>query len=394
MKSIKNISFSGKKVFIRVDFNVPFSSSGKISDNSRIVAALPTIKYILSKNGSCILASHLGRPNGKTTELSLKKLVPELERLLDQNVSFVEDCVGEKTEKICSKLDPGQVVLLENLRFYSEETKADYKFAKNLSKLSDIYVNDAYGTTHREHASTATIAQFFTDKCPGLLLEKEINSLKKLMDNPEKPVTAIIGGAKVSSKISVISNMLDVVDNLLIGGGMAYTFIKKKGGSIGDSIFEEERLKDCGKILDVAKTKKVNIFLPSDVIASNQFSNTGTKKVLNIQEIPIGWQGLDIGPDSIDKFKNVIQKSKTILWNGPMGVFEMSSFDKGTYAIAKAVAESTRNGSFSLIGGGDSVAAIKKFNLQDQVSFISTGGGAMLEGLEGKILPGIKALSE
>ena len=393
MKSINQIDFSEKKVFVRVDFNVPFDDAGRISDNSRIVAALPTIKYILSSGGSCILASHLGRPKGKTKDLSLSKLVPELEKLLGKTVLFSDDCIGEKTESQCSNLKPGEVILLENLRFYKEETNADESFAKKLSNLAEIYVNDAYGTTHREHASTATMAKFFDLKSPGILLENEIASLKKLMDNPSGPVTAIIGGAKVSSKISVIANMLDVVDNLIIGGGMAYTFIKNNGGAIGDSIFEKDKLNDCSEIISLAEQKNVNIFLPEDVVASNEFSNEGLKKAVNIYNIPKGWQGLDIGPLTISKFEKIVTESKTILWNGPMGVFEMPSFEQGTLAIAKSVAKATSNGAFSLIGGGDSVAAIKKFNLQDEVSFISTGGGAMLESLEGKILPGIKVLN-
>ena len=393
MKSINQIDFSEKKVFVRVDFNVPFDDAGRISDNSRIVAALPTIKHILSSGGSCILASHLGRPKGKTKDLSLSKLVPELEKLLSTKVLFSDDCIGEKTESQCSRLKPGEVILLENLRFYKEETNADESFAKKLSNLAEIYVNDAYGTTHREHASTSTMAKFFDLKSPGILLENEIASLKKLMDNPRGPVTAIIGGAKVSSKISVIANMLDVVDNLIIGGGMAYTFIKNNGGAIGDSIFEKDKLNDCSKIISLAEQKNVNVFLPEDVVASNEFSNEGLKKAVNIYNIPKGWQGLDIGPLTISKFKKIVTESKTILWNGPMGVFEMPSFEQGTLAIAKSVAKATSNGAFSLIGGGDSVAAIKKFNLQDEVSFISTGGGAMLESLEGKILPGIKVLN-
>ena len=393
MKSINQIDFSEKKVFVRVDFNVPFDDAGRISDNSRIVAALPTIKHILSSGGSCILASHLGRPKGKTKDLSLSKLVPELENLLSTKVLFSDDCIGEKTESQCSRLKPGEVILLENLRFYKEETNADESFAKKLSNLAEIYVNDAYGTTHREHASTSTMAKFFDLKSPGILLENEIASLKKLMDNPSGPVTAIIGGAKVSSKISVIANMLDVVDNLIIGGGMAYTFIKNNGGAIGDSIFEKDKLNDCSEIISLAEQKNVNVFLPEDVVASNEFSNEGLKKAVNIYNIPKGWQGLDIGPLTISKFKKIVTESKTILWNGPMGVFEMPSFEQGTLAIAKSVAKATSNGAFSLIGGGDSVAAIKKFNLQDEVSFISTGGGAMLESLEGKILPGIKVLN-
>ena len=393
MKSINEISFNGKKVFIRVDFNVPFNDYGEITDSSRIAASLPTIEYVLSNGGACILASHLGRPVGKDSELSLKKIIPELKKLLGKDVTFLENSIGSQTKEACSNLQNGEVVLLENLRFYEEETKADIDFAKELSSLADIYINDAYGTTHREHASTATIAQFFSEKAPGMLLEKEIESLKKLMEKPKKPVTAIIGGAKVSSKISVIANMLDVVDNLIIGGGMAYTFIKNNGGNIGESIFEKDKLDDCSEIISLAEQKNVNVFLPEDVVASNEFSNEGLKKVINIYNIPSGWQGLDIGPLTISNFENIVTESKTILWNGPMGVFEMPAFEKGTLSIAKSVAKATSSGAFSLIGGGDSVAAIKKFNLQDEVSFISTGGGAMLESLEGKILPGIKALN-
>ena len=393
MKSINEISFNGKKVFIRVDFNVPFNDYGEITDNSRIVAALPTIEYVLSNGGACILASHLGRPVGKDPELSLKKIIQELKKLLRKDVIFLENTIGDQTKQACSNLQNGEVALLENLRFYEEETKADIDFAKELSSLADIYINDAYGTTHREHASTATIAQFFSEKAPGMLLEKEIESLKKLMEKPKRPVTAIIGGAKVSSKISVIANMLDVVDNLIIGGGMAYTFIKNNGGTIGESIFEKDKLNDCSEIISLAEQKNVNVFLPEDVVASNELSNQGLKKVINIYNIPNGWQGLDIGPLTISNFENIVTESKTILWNGPMGVFEMPAFEKGTLSIAKSVAKATSSGAFSLIGGGDSVAAIKKFNLQDEVSFISTGGGAMLESLEGKTLPGIKALN-
>ena len=394
MKSINEISFIGKKVFIRVDFNVPFNEDGEITDNSRIVASLPTIEFVISCGGACILASHLGRPDGKNPELSMRKIIPELKKLLGEDVIFLEDSIGDQTKEICSNLKKGQIVLLENLRYYKEETKADVGFAKQLSGLADIYINDAYGTTHREHASTATIAQFFSEKAPGMLLEKEIKSLKKLMDRPKKPVTAIIGGAKVSSKISVIANILGFVDNLIIGGGMAYTFIKNNGGRIGDSIFEADRLNDCTEILSKAKNENVNVFLPEDILCSNEFSNSGLQKVTNIYEVPEGWQGLDIGPKTMDKFEQVILASSTILWNGPMGVFEIPSFEKGTLFVAKTVAKATQNGAYSLIGGGDSVAAIKKFGLQNQVSFISTGGGAMLESLEGKLLPGINALSQ
>ena len=391
MNSIKDISFINKKALIRVDFNVPFNGNS-ISDNSRILAAIPTINYVLENGGSCIVMSHLGRPKKRDKKLSLLRIKQELERLLDRVVIFVEDCIGPEVKKASETLKPGQVLLLENLRFYKEEVDGDEKFAEELSFLADIYVNDAYGTTHRAHASTSTIAKYFTKKTPGLLLQKEILSLKKVLESPKKPVTAIVGGAKVSSKISIIVNMLKVIDNLVIGGGMAYTFILNLGGKVGDSICEPENLGDCQEILDQAKKKNVRIFLPLDVVVSKSFSNNDKQKEVDIQNIPVGWQGLDIGRKTRKKFSDVIKQSNTILWNGPMGVFEMSSFQKGTKAVANAVAVATKKGSFSLVGGGDSVAAVKKFNLKDKMSFISTGGGAMLESLEGKVLPGIKAL--
>ncbi len=391
MTPIKDISFVNKKALIRVDFNVPFNGDS-ISDNSRILAAIPTINYVLENGGSCIVISHLGRPKKKDKKLSLLRIKHELERLLNLVVIFVEDCIGPEVKNASETLKPGQVLLLENLRFYKEEVAGDEKFAKELSSLADIYINDAYGTTHRAHASTSTIAKYFTEKSPGLLLEKEILSLKKVLESPKKPVTAIVGGAKVSSKISIIANMLKVIDNLIIGGGMAYTFILSSGGKIGDSICEPENLGDCQEIIDQAKEKNVKIFLPTDVIVSQSFSNNDKQKEVDIQNIPDGWQGLDIGTKTRKKFADVIKQSKTLLWNGPMGVFEMSSFQNGTEAVANAVAVATQKGSFSLVGGGDSVAAVKKFNVKDKISFISTGGGAMLESLEGKVLPGIKAL--
>ena len=391
MTPIKDISFINKKALIRVDFNVPFNGDS-VSDNTRILAAIPTINYVLENGGSCIVMSHLGRPKKRDKKLSLLRIKQELERLLDLVVFFVEDCIGPEVKKASETLKPGQVLLLENLRFYKEEVAGDEKFAKELSSLADIYINDAYGTTHRAHASTSTIAKYFTEKSPGLLLEKEILSLKKVLESPKKPVTAIVGGAKVSSKISIIANMLKVIDNLIIGGGMAYTFILSSGGKIGDSICEPESLGDCQEIIDQAKEKNVKIFLPIDVIVSQSFSNNDKQKEVDIQNIPDGWQGLDIGTKTRKKFADVIKQSNTILWNGPMGVFEMSSFQSGTKAVANAVAVATKKGSFSLVGGGDSVAAVKKFNLKDKISFISTGGGAMLESLEGKVLPGIKAL--
>ena len=393
MNSIKDISFEQKKVLIRVDFNVPINDKDQVTDNSRIKSSIPTIKHVLDQGGCCILVSHLGRPNGVDPQFTLKKIIPELEHLLNLKVKFISDFFESKDKFQELDLKKGEVALLENLRFNPEETAADEAFAKRLSTLADIYINDAFGTTHREHASTATVAKFFEIKCAGLLLQREIDSLQKLLKNPKRPVTAIIGGAKVSSKLSVIVNMLNVVDNLIIGGGMAYTFIKNNGGSIGDSIFEKDCLNDCTKIIEQAKNKGVNIYLPTDVIASNEFSDTSLKKEINIYEIPEGWQGLDIGTQTRKEFEKIIFSSKTILWNGPMGVFEMSSFEHGTKEVAIAVGKATTQGAFSLVGGGDSVAAIKKFKLEQSISCISTGGGAMLESLEGKVLPGIKALS-
>jgi len=393
MNSIKDISFEQKKVLIRVDFNVPINDKDQVTDNSRIKSSIPTIKHVLDQGGSCILASHLGRPKGVDPQFSLKKIIPELQHLLNLKVKFISDFFESKDKHEVLDLKKGEVLLLENLRFNPEETAADEAFAKRLSTLADIYINDAFGTTHREHASTVTVAKFFEIKCAGLLLQREIDSLQKLLKNPKSPVTAIIGGAKVSSKLSVIVNMLNVVDNLIIGGGMAYTFIKNNGGSIGDSIFEKDCLNDCTKIIEQARNKGVNIYLPTDVIASNEFSDSSLKKEINIFEIPEGWQGLDIGTQTRKEFEKIIFSSKTILWNGPMGVFEMSSFEHGTKEVAIAVGKATAQGAFSLVGGGDSVAAIKKFKLEQSVSCISTGGGAMLESLEGKVLPGIKALS-
>ena len=393
MNSIKNISFEQKKVLIRVDFNVPINDKDQVTDNSRIKSSIPTIKHVLDQGGCCILVSHLGRPNGVDPQFSLKKIIPELEHCLNLKVKFISDFFESNDKHQELDLKKGEVALLENLRFNPEETAADEAFAKRLSTLADIYINDAFGTTHREHASTATVAKFFEIKCAGLLLQREMDSLQKLLKNPKRPVTAIIGGAKVSSKLSVIVNMLNVVDNLIIGGGMAYTFIKNNGGSIGDSIFEKDCLNDCTKIIEQAKNKGVNIYLPTDIIASNEFSDTSLKKEINIYEIPDGWQGLDIGTQTRKEFEKIIFSSKTILWNGPMGVFEMSSFEHGTKEVAIAVGKATTQGAFSLVGGGDSVAAIKKFKLEQSISCISTGGGAMLESLEGKVLPGIKALS-
>ena len=393
MNSIKDISFEQKKVLIRVDFNVPINDKNQVTDNSRIKSSIPTIKHVIDQGGSCVLASHLGRPKGVDPQFSLKKIIPELEQLLNLKVKFISDFFESNDNHQELDLKKGEVALLENLRFNPEETAADEAFAKRLSTLADIYINDAFGTTHREHASTVTVAKFFEIKCAGLLLQREMDSLQKLLKNPKRPVTAIIGGAKVSSKLSVIVNMLNVVDNLIIGGGMAYTFIKNNGGSIGDSIFEKDCLNDCTKIIEQASSKGVNIYLPTDVIASNEFSDTSLKKEINIYKISEGWQGLDIGTQTRKEFEKIIFSSKTILWNGPMGVFEMSSFEHGTKEVAIAVGKATTQGAFSLVGGGDSVAAIKKFKLEQSISCISTGGGAMLESLEGKVLPGIKALT-
>jgi len=394
MNSINNISFKGKRALIRTDFNIPLDRNNNISDNTRIVSSLPTIKHVLSKGGSCILVSHLGRPKGFDSKLSLKIVQHELEELLDQEVKFLSDYNNKSAIEFCSKLKDGDVVLLENIRFYPEEINSNELFAKQLSSFADIYINDAFGTSHRKHSSTFAVAKYFNKKCPGILLQKEIHSINKVLSGPEKPVTAIIGGAKVSSKISVILNILRVVDNLIIGGGMAYTFIKSKGGEIGDSIFEKDLLSACQEIIISAKKKNVNVFLPSDVVASENFSDSAKKTTVKIDKIPNGWQGLDIGPKTRNQFSKIILESNTILWNGPMGVFEMSSFEKGTSAVASAVASATSKGAFSLVGGGDSIAALKKFNLQKSISYISTGGGAMLESLEGKTLPGINALRD
>lgn len=394
MNSVNNISFKGKRALIRVDFNVPLNLKNKISDNTRIVSSLPTIKHVLSEGGACILASHLGRPKGFDPKFSLKIVKHELEILLDQEVKFLSDYNNKSATEFCSKLKEGDIVLLENLRFYAEEALADEQFAKQLSSLADIYINDAFGTTHRKHASTFTVAKYFYNKCAGLLLQKEIDSINKVLKGPEKPVTAIIGGAKVSSKMSVILNILRAVDNLIIGGGMAYTFIKSNGGQIGDSIFEKELLGSCQEIIASADKYHVNIYFPIDVVISENFSDLAKKRITKIDKIPNGWQGLDIGPKTQNQFSKIISESNTILWNGPMGVFEMNSFEKGTIAVATAVAAATSQGAFSLVGGGDSIAALKKFNLQKSISYISTGGGAMLESLEGKDLPGINALKD
>ena len=394
MVSIEKQNFEGLRVIIRVDFNVPLDTNNKVLDSSRIEAAKPTILKVVNDGGSCILMAHLGRPKKKETAFSLKNIIPEIEKSLKHKVKFAEDVLGNTTKEMIKTLRPGEVLLLENLRFYPEETKGDIKFAKKLASYGDCYINDAFGTAHRAHASTTTITQFFKNKkYSGMLLHKEQESIKKILQTGQRPVLAILGGAKVSSKITIMENIIDKVDEIIIGGGMAFTFVKALGGEIGGSICEEDKQTLALSILKKAKNKQVKIYLPVDVLCSDQFSNAGNKKAFEISKIPAKWQGLDVGPESIKIFSQVIMGAKTILWNGPIGVFELESFSKGTIAIGASIAKSTQNGAFSLVGGGDSVAAVKKFNFQNKVSYISTGGGAMLESLEGKILPGIKALS-
>ena len=393
MKRLKDYNLKDQKALIRVDFNVPFDESFNVTDATRIVSAKPTIIQILEAGGSCVLMSHLGRPDGIEDKYSLKHIVNKVSEIIGVEVLFVSDCVGELAEQAVNDLKPGQVLLLENLRFYKEETKGDLSFAERLSRLGDIYVNDAFGTAHRAHASTTIVAQFFKDKkCFGELLAKEIESIDKVFNSSERPVLAILGGSKVSSKITVIENILDKIDHLIIGGGMTFTFIKALGGSVGDSICENDKLELALEILKQAKSKNVEIHLPVDVIAADDFNNNAEKRVMDVKAIESGWQGLDAGPVSREKFDLIIKKCKTILWNGPLGVFEMESFSKGTIAIGDSVAESTKNGAFSLVGGGDSVAAVKQFGFDEKVSYVSTGGGAMLESLEGKKLPGIQAI--
>jgi phosphoglycerate kinase len=393
MKTLNNFDFNAKKAIIRVDFNVPLDENFNVTDATRIEAAKPTIDTILAQGGSVILMSHLGRPKGAEDKYSLKHILKTTSGILGVPVQFASNCVGEEAQNAAKNLLPGQVLLLENLRFHDEEEAGDVAFAKELASLGDIYVNDAFGTAHRAHASTTIIAQFFpTSKCFGTLLAKEIESLNKVLKNSEKPVTAVLGGSKVSSKITVIENILDKVDHMIIGGGMTFTFVKALGGKIGDSICEDDKQELALEILRLAKEKGVQIHIPVDVIAANDFSNTADTQIVAVNEIPDGWQGLDAGPKSLANFEKVIMESKTILWNGPLGVFEMESFAKGTIALGNYIAASTQNGAFSLVGGGDSVAAVKQFGLEDKMSYVSTGGGAMLEMLEGKVLPGIAAI--
>ncbi len=395
MKNLSDFNFKDKKALIRVDFNVPLDEHFNVTDATRIEAAKPTIDHILEGGGSVILMSHLGRPKGKEDKYSLRHIVKKATEILGHEVKFAEDCRGEVAGKAAADLKPGEILLLENLRFYPEEEAGDEHFAKELASLGDIYVNDAFGTAHRAHASTTIIAQFFPEnKTFGMLLAKEIESLDKVLKNSEKPVTAVLGGSKVSSKITVIENILDKVDHLIIGGGMTFTFIKAQGGSVGDSICENDKLELALDIMKKAKEKGVQLHIPVDVVAANDFSNTAETQIVDVMKIPDGWQGLDAGPKSLENFKKVILESKTILWNGPLGVFEMEKFAKGTIALGNFIAEATEKGAFSLVGGGDSVSAVKQFGLESKMSYVSTGGGAMLEMLEGKVLPGIAAIQD
>ncbi|MEC4003563.1 phosphoglycerate kinase [Flavobacterium sp. SUN052] len=393
MKTLNDFNFNNKKALIRVDFNVPLDENFNVTDVNRIEAAKPTIDKILADGGSVILMSHLGRPKGKEEQYSLKHIVDTTSKVLGVDVIFATDCRGEVAQNAAANLQPGQVLLLENLRFYPEEEAGDVAFAKELASLGTIYVNDAFGTAHRAHASTTIIAQFFpNEKCFGLLLAKEIESLNRVLNNSVKPVTAVLGGSKVSSKITVIENILDKVDHMILGGGMTFTFVKALGGKIGDSICEDDKLDLALEILQKAKEKGVQIHIPVDVVAANAFANDAQTQIVDVREIPDGWQGLDAGPKSLENFRKVIMDSKTILWNGPLGVFEMPNFANGTISLGEYIAESTAHGAFSLVGGGDSVAAVKQFGLEEKMSYVSTGGGAMLEMLEGRILPGIQAI--
>ena len=393
MKTLNDFNFNNKKALIRVDFNVPLNDEFQVTDDTRIKAAKPTIIKILEDGGSCVLMSHLGRPKGFQEEFSLRHIVKKVSEIIGVEVKFAGNCIGEEAEKAVARLDNGEVLLLENLRFHEEEKLGDENFAAQLAKHGDIYVNDAFGTAHRAHASTAIIAQNFPEKkCFGLLLAKEIESIAKVMETGEKPVTAVLGGAKVSSKITIIDNILDKIDHLIIGGGMTFTFIKAQGGSIGNSLVEDDKLDLAKEIMAEAKAKNVTIHLPVDSVIADAFANDANTKVVDVTKIPDDWMGLDAGPATQAKFAEVIAQSKTILWNGPLGVFEMPTFAKGTIALGDAIAEATKKGAFSLVGGGDSVAAVKQFGFESKVSYVSTGGGAMLESLEGKTLPGIAAI--
>lgn len=395
MKTINDFNFKDKKALVRVDFNVPQDDQLNVTDNTRIVAVKPTVEKILNDGGSVILMTHLGRPKGEVKdEFSLKHILGEVSSVLGKEVKFVDECIGAKAEQAAADLKPGEILLLENVRFHNEEEKGDEGFAEQLSKLGDAYVNDAFGTAHRAHASTAVIAKYFpSTKYFGLLMAKELQAIDKVLKSGERPVTAILGGSKVSTKITIIENILPAVDNLIIGGGMAFTFIKALGGKIGNSLVEEDKLPLALEILGKAKEHKVKVYLPSDAIIAESFSNDVERKEADIYAIPEGWMGLDAGHKSRDQFNDVLLNSRTILWNGPIGVFEMSHFAGGTVALGESIAEATRLGAFSLVGGGDSVAFVKQFGYADQVSYVSTGGGAMLESLEGLELPGVAAIN-
>ena len=393
MKTINDINFKGKRALIRVDFNVPLDKSFKVTDDNRIRATVPTIKKILNDGGSCVLMSHLGRPKeGPEEKYSLKHTIKTAEQLLGTKVNFTSDCIGDDAYVQSAALKPGEVLILENLRFYKQEEKGDVGFAEKLAKHGDIYVNDAFGTAHRAHASTTIVAQFFHDKCAGYVMAAELDNAKKVLENAERPFTAIMGGAKISDKIQIIEKLMDKVNHLIIGGGMAYTFFKALGGNIGNSLVEEDKLDLAKELIQKAKAKGVELHLPIDSIIADKFDANANTKIANNNAIEAGWMGLDIGPQALQVFSKVVEDSKTILWNGPMGVFEMEKFESGTKGIAEAVVSATGKGAFSLIGGGDSAAAVAKFGFEEKVSYVSTGGGALLEYFEGKVLPGVQAL--
>ena len=395
MKTVKDINFKGKKALIRVDFNVPLDKSFNVTDDNRIRATIPTLKKILSDGGSCILMSHLGRPKeGPEEKYSLKHTLSTTEKLLGRPVQFAPDCIGEEAKTKAKALKPGEVLLLENLRFYKQEEKGDTGFAEKLASLGDVYVNDAFGTAHRAHASTTIVARYLKEKCAGLVMAAELDNAKKVLETAASPFTAIMGGAKISDKILIIEQLLEKVDHLIIGGGMAYTFFKALGGNIGKSLVEEDKLDLAKELIQKARAKGVELHLPIDSIIADKFDPQAKTDVANNNAIPNGWMGLDIGPQAQAVFSRTVADSKTILWNGPMGVFEMDAFAAGTKKIAEAVVEATRKGGFSLIGGGDSAAAVAKFGFSDDVSYVSTGGGALLEYFEGKVLPGVQALEE
>lgn len=396
MKTIENVNFSGKKALVRVDFNVPVNEDFQVTDNTRIAAAKPTIEKILSDGGSVIIMTHFGRPKGQVNpDFSLSHIVSEVQKVLGKKIKFAKDCIGEEEQKLASEIQPGEILLLENLRFYAEEEKGDAGFAEKLAQLGDVYVNDAFGTAHRPHASTAVIANFFPEnKFFGLLMAKELEAIEKVLNSGEKPITAILGGSKVSTKITIIENILPAVDNLIIGGGMAFTFIKAQGAKVGKSLVEEDKLDLALEILQQAEKQNVKVYIPVDVVAAEEFSNESPRKEVPANEIPDTMMGLDVGTKTQQINDEVIKNSKTILWNGPLGVFEIPNFATGTVALGDSITEATKNGAFSLVGGGDSVAFVKQFGYGEKVSYVSTGGGAMLESLEGLELPGVAAINK